>query len=323
MNRRLLKIMLGSLMAMVLCFNVEAQQVSGSFTDWEDCLPNGKNVVGEQPVGWNASNVYQFGFMRKLVFKDEDRAGVVSTSFSAKLTNDFVGLGKLGANVPGFISLGKMWVYASLTDIAGGDGGVLGGMDFTSRPDSVVVYIKRQLGTENPNEAAKVITYLWKGEFKSKIKTGKGETADAIDRDKYILGMEEPLEGSTGVLIAKSEYAIEGTFDNWTRLSIPIEYLTNDTPEKMNIIISTGNYWVREDIGKGNTLWVDDLELIYNPTNQNIVIDNNNVKVYSEDGRLYVSGNNNNEPIEVYNLQGVLLSKSYQEEIVVENLSRQ
>lgn len=288
-----------------------SSQINGDFEAWEDCIvwdvAQQKSVtVGKQPQGWVASNVSQMGMKGELVKLDPN--GRVGNA--PKITNEFIGFWGLGANAPAFISLGEMWVFPDVGAIMSGDkkqdlsdGGVLGGTAFTSRPDSLTVYIKRVLATGNPdddpninpNESAKVLIYLWKGTFKSKIivehpKNAEGKFVepvyrDAIDQDRAILGRDDAImvEGGDGVLIGSAEYTIEGAYNEWTRLSIPITYLTDDTPEKMNIVFSAGNYWVRSELGAGNTLWVDDAALVYKAQLKNLTLGGTTIEGFESD----------------------------------------
>lgn len=291
-----------------------SSQINGDFEAWEDCIVwdgvvQQSNVVGKQPIGWVSSNVSQFGFPGELVKLDP----VGRTGNAPKITNEFVGFLGLGANAPAFITLGKMWVFPDISAITSSDkdikaqdlsdGGVIGGTAFTSRPDSLTVYFKRALGTGNPdddpninpNEPAKVLIYLWKGTFKSKIivehpQNDKKEFIDpvykdTIDQDRAILGREDAImvEGGDGVLIGSAEYTIEGAYNEWTRLSIPITYLTDDTPEKMNIVFSAGNYWVRSELGAGNTLWVDDAALVYKAQLKNLTLGGTTIEGFESD----------------------------------------
>lgn len=286
-----------------------SSQINGDFEAWEDCIvwdvvQQASATVGKQPQGWTASNVSQMAMPGETVKLDP--AG--RTGNAPKITNEFVGVpGWMGANAPAFITLGKMWVFP---DVAGmlaslqpdvypgvkdlSDGGVVGGTAFASRPDSLTVYFKRTLGKEKPKEPAKVLIYLWKGTFKSKIIVEhKLENdvfldpvyKDTIDQDRAILGKEDVImaEGGDGVLIGSAEYTIEGAFNEWTRLSIPITYLTDDTPEKMNIVFSAGNYWVRSEVGAGNTLWVDDAALIYKAQLKNLTLAGTPIEGFESD----------------------------------------
>ena len=65
-------------------------------------------------------------------------------------------------------------------------------------------------------------------------------------------------------LVASVEYPIEGDIENWTRQSVAIDYKSDGNPEKMNIIFSASDYFNRSELGTGNALYVDDVQLVYN-----------------------------------------------------------
>lgn len=274
-------------------------QIKGDFEVWEDCYPDGQHLVGQQPQGWTASNVYQIAVGKEFVYSDKGHTGS-----SAKIMNDFVGLLGIGANAPAFVTLGNMWVFADMYGMMMGDdmsnGGVNGGIDFAYRPDSLTLYYKRKLGTEKPDEAAKILVYLWKGTFKSKVITGHPMKPDFSgfddpvyteidDQERAILG-KDIIAADTkgdGVLIGSAEYTISSEADDWTRISIPIIYVEGENgklvPEKMNIIFSGCNYWVRADIGKDNTLWVDDATLVYNAKLCSLKLDGTDLVGFNSD----------------------------------------
>lgn len=300
---------------LMLIGSAQAQQIKGDFEVWEDCYPDGgENKVGQQPVGWTASNVFQIIVGKEFVFP---AAGYMGTG--AKIMNDFVGMMGIGANAPAFVTLGKMWVFADMMGMLTGDdksdGGVHGGVEFNYRPDSLVLYYKRKLGTEKPNEPGKVLIYLWKGTFKSKVVSAHDmneegtELLDPVyseidDQDRAILGRQEVIPADTkgdGILIGSAEYTIDGAVDDWTRLSIPIKYVEGENgkliPEKMNIVFSGCNYWVRADIGKDNTLWVDDASLIYNAKLSSLKVGDKDIIGFNEDTLNYLLPYNYNDRI--------------------------
>lgn len=115
----------------------------------------------------------------------------------------------VGANAPAFVSLGEFWSYAwcklvlfgSGSKILASDGGTHGGVEFTSQPDSIVGYIKRQHGVDtgkkegeqNLNEKAQILAYFWTGTTKSQVKSGLSlkekedvEPQEMVDRDKDV-----------------------------------------------------------------------------------------------------------------------------------------
>ncbi|MDR1161394.1 MAG: T9SS type A sorting domain-containing protein, partial [Tannerellaceae bacterium] len=101
--------------------------------------------------------------------------------------------------------------------------------------------------------------------------------------------------------IGKAERKIEGELSEWTRIAVPFEYYSSNTPEKLNIIISSSNYYSRLAIGGGNTLWVDDVELVSKSTG--IAAINEELTLYTQPGELYV---NSDKPgsLTIYTLQG-------------------
>lgn len=65
-------------------------------------------------------------------------------------------------------------------------------------------------------------------------------------------------------LVAKGQYDVPAvTTTEWQEITIPIDYLSNEEPEMMNIIISAADYFNRANIGDNNKLWADDFEFVY------------------------------------------------------------
>lgn len=248
-------------------------QLRGDFeSPWEVCMPYGSETqVGFQPAGWGASNVWQIIVGAELVKADAGHESV----FSASLHNEFVGYGSLGQNAPGYLSLGTAWATATMDFMAGGitnaDGGCFGGKAFGYRPDAVNFYYKRSHGTEKPNEKATVTAYLWKGTYQSTVPVGvnwgEPEYETMTDRDRDVLGMitEGVTKSDDAALIATLNYSIEGDQNEWTEMTLPFVYQDNEAvPEKINVLFSSADYFgERDSIGAGNTLWVDDVKLVY------------------------------------------------------------
>jgi hypothetical protein len=245
-------------------------QINGDFESWvvdtrgNGALPGQYLRPGTQPDGWEASNVNQKVFIEKketLVTPDGGRMG----GSSARMENKFVGVMSIGSNAPAYITLGVPWVYA-VVDLSACAGGTLGGISYTERPDSIAGYFKRSLGGEKA-ENALILAYLWEGTATSTVPvnpTGgisSTETAEVQDQDISVLNSRD---GAT--LIGKAEYQISGEPGDWTRIAIPFEYYSSRRPEKLNVIISSANYYDRGAIGNGNILWADDVELVFKST---------------------------------------------------------
>lgn len=211
---------------------------------------------GSEPQGWNGSSVNQRVLMEKketLVFED------TYVGKALKLQNKFVGVGNLGAVAPGFVTLGTPWVYAiANTDVC--DGGTYGGVEFTDRPDELQFDIKR---SDNNEEISSVIAYFWNGEFKSKVGMAGAPTQTRSDVDRAVLGKVNSDEGSTGKLLASIDETITTTNGDWMTFNYPIEWAGDETPDKMNVIICSGDYWNRGKMKDNTEIIVDNVKFIY------------------------------------------------------------
>ena len=254
-----------------------AQQLNGTFDGtWVDCYPNnGTTAVGTQPEGWSVSNVYQmldFTLVTPDYNRTENEAG-----YSVKMENTWCGLGTLGATAPAYMTLGNTWSYGDVADLNGkSDGGAYGGMEFAYRPDAVSLWVKRLHSTAestsniNKEERASVIFYSWKGSTTSSVKIGlswNATTMEMVDREKDVLGKRTPdLKTEDFELISSMEQYIEGDIKEWTQMVYDIDYHSESTPEKVNLIISSSDFFDRAEMGEGNQLWVDDVDFVYYST---------------------------------------------------------
>ncbi len=242
---------------------VNAQYIpNGSFDSWKTSCGN-SDAVGEmrqrpgvEPIGWNGSSVNQ-----KVSGVEKKQQLVFNDNGSVKLQNIYVGativLVKIGSVAPGYITFGTPWVYAT-TSVSKCDGGTYGGTSFTYKPDAITGRFKR---TDSNNENSYIITYLWNGTYTSNVGERGAPTSSRKDVDKAILGMTNP--SSSGKLVAKCNYAFKSTNGGWQTITVPIEYLNDETPQMMNVIISGGDYWNRDNLKENTTLYVDDVEFVY------------------------------------------------------------
>lgn len=269
---------------------------------WEDCIPNtiaGKDTkVGIEPAGWSGSNVNQMMTFPELVTEGVDYKGDNENAHSVHLLNHFCGLSAdMGSTAPAYITIGECWNYGDGPNLNKpndkSDGGSYGGIDFTFRPDAISLMLKRNLnaenpsegGTANPNEKATVLVYSWKGETSSTVTVGldyklgiipisEATQVTMTNRDKDVLGMitDGVTKSEDFELISKSENYIEGNIADWTQKVFPIEYLSESTPEKLNIVIACSDYFNRPSLGVNNTLDVDDVALVYYSTLSKLTI---------------------------------------------------
>ena len=289
--------------ALAIAGTATAQQLpGGTFNgDWETCYPNaGPNAVGEQPANWGASNVYQM-MSFKLVTQTADRTSTDANAHSAHLNNTFCGIPGLGAAAPAYITLGDAWNYGDAANLNTpqdkSDGGSYGGAEFTFRPDAISLWVKRihatsaDAGTVNTGEKATVLVYSWKGETSSTVRIGLemdylGDARDFLmpNRDKDVLGMitDGVTKSDDFELISKSENYIEGDIEEWKQLTYPIEYLSDNAPEMINVVIASSDYFNRPNLGVNNTLDVDDVTLVYYSTLNALTICGNEIALSND-----------------------------------------
>lgn len=280
------------------------QQINGNF----DTFEVGWNTVGQQPVGWKGSNVYQT--VKAVIFDTSKKQQLVweeASGYSEKavmMKNLYVGAAGIGTQAPGYITLGTPWVYAVM-DLAQCDGGTRGGQSFSFQPDALHGYIKRVMGTEtsdkngtlNNNEVAKIFAYAWKGSTSSTVSRqetlGKSTvtTAEMIDRDKDVLGIiTSGVTKSNFELIMNTEYSINPASDTeWKEVTIPLNYLSESIPEKINVIISSADYFTtdKSKIGDNNILYADEFTFIYYSTLSDLKYDGSTISGFTEETTTY------------------------------------
>lgn len=247
-----------------------------------------KNRPGVEPEDWNGSNVNQ------TVFINKTESGLVTKGSEnfVKLQNKFIGVGTFGSNAPAFINFATPWVYA-VSDTARCDGGVYGYTAFTYKPDAIKGVFKRTQG--DAPEDARIIAYFWTGTFKSPIaqsgSKGKESTRVQADVDRAIMGKSNAgtITGD-GKLIASCDYAFATTKNNgWEEIVVPIDYkLTDVAPTKMNVIISSADYWTRGNIKENSILEVDDVQFVYYHALKNVTYNGKPIEVKENESQFYI-----------------------------------
>ncbi len=235
---------------------------------------------GVEPQDWNGSNVNQ------TVFNQNAHSDALVTrqgnaeNFYVRLVCTKVGALGITAEAPAFINFGTPWVYA-VSKKNKCDGGVYGGMSFSYKPDAIKGRYKRTPATKA--EKARIIAYLWSGTFKSSIPSGKS-TRMQDDVDRAIMGRVSGVTGD-GKLVASCDYGFETTKNNdWEEIIVPINYkLTDVVPTKMNVIISSDDYWTRANMVENSTLEVDDVQFVYYHALESITYKGKTIKM--EEGK--------------------------------------
>lgn len=235
---------------------------------------------GVEPQDWNGSNVNQ------TVFNQNAHSDALVTrqgnaeNFYVRLVCTKVGALGITAEAPAFINFGTPWVYA-VSKKSKCDGGVYGGMSFSYKPDAIKGRYKRTPAATK--EKARIIAYLWSGTFMSSIPSGKS-TRMQDDVDRAIMGRVSGVTGD-GKLVASCDYGFETTKNNdWEEIIVPINYkLTDVVPTKMNVIISSDDYWTRANMVENSTLEVDDVQFVYYHALESITYKGKTIKM--EEGK--------------------------------------
>ena len=252
-----------------------AQQVPNpGFEDW-----SGEKYDGQiQPTSWFASNVTQVGFNFNFAHREAGHSG----SYSMMVQDQEVGAMGITEPAPGYFSLGHPWTYLpSISEIKKATAGTYGGINWKYRPDTMSVWIKR-IGDNTDKEDFHLLYYAWSGTAKSSQYKGKNGNCTSISQTNEESDIRLALNANDCGTDQKANQIAEGwwrerkTYGEWTNIRVPIYYFNNDVPTMMNIIFSASNYPnFRDNSGlyPGNSLYVDDVELIYSSKIQKLYLD--------------------------------------------------
>ena len=265
MKKIYIKNLLLSIFVILGTCSIYAQQVPNpGFEDW-----GGEKYDGKiQPKDWYASNVTQVGMYFNFAHQEAGHSG----SYSMMVQDTEVGAMGITETSPGYFSLGHPWTYLpSITEINKATAGTYGGINFTYRPDSMSVWIKRT-GSNTDKEDFYLLYYAWSGTAKGSKYKGKNGDCTSYSLTNEESDIRLALNGNECGTDQKATQIAEGmwrerkTYGNWTNIRVPIYYFNNDVPTMMNIIFSASNYpnfRANDGLYEGNSLYVDDVELIY------------------------------------------------------------
>lgn len=271
------RINLLTLLLLLTTFFTTAQQVPNS--GFETFEADALNGTGVRPTSWNSSNVKRtvvgITATGNLVF--EEAAG--HTGKCVRIESVEVGAAGITEAAPGWVTLGKPWNSLNGIDVSSATAGTDGGINFKYRPDTLAIWIKR---TYNVQENAHIVFYSWKGTSQSngyRTKGGGCSGGTHTDEESDIRINYDGNDCGTAVQatqIAEAQWRSNAQFANWTEIKVPITYLTNDIPEKMNIIISSNNYPNKRstNVSTGAKLYADDLRLIYSSAIHKVFLNN-------------------------------------------------
>lgn len=280
--------------ASALTANAQQLPNAGFEEGWGDCKPwvpaNNAKVTGTTPSPWTISQVGGMGTAGLGATVVGEKTTGYNSASAVKIYNSPNSV-KQSQIVPGYVTTGTTWSTAKGTSGSNPDGGTFGGIAFAYRPDAVSFMYTRSHGTAKPSEQATVVAYLWKGTYtQANVPANiaiEPTKVSMTDRERNILGMSTSQGGdvtsTTGAAcIAKIDHAITGDAGEWTNKVIEFNYLTNDTPEKFNIIFAAGDYWT-SDLGDGNTLCVDDVKLVYYSRLSALSVNGTSVPAFAND----------------------------------------
>ena len=284
-----------------------AQQVNGGFDEtWVNCVPwtskNNTTAQGTQPVDWCVSNVIGLSGLGATTIASSS-TGYNNSTYSATLTNTpnpYMD----SQIIPAYITLGTTWNTATSSIFSGvsdQDGGTFGGKSFNYKPDGIKFYYKRSHGTADTDEPAVVTAYLWKGTWSQEsvpgeTKIGPPSTATMTNRDRNILNMSYTKGGTVtktddAKLLAylkegDNKYvSIMGDASEWTEFTYNFTYDdTESKPEMINIIIAANDYFGGATaVGSGNSITIDNVELIYNSSLSDLQFKGTTIEGFAKD----------------------------------------
>lgn len=293
--------------AWFLGVNVMAQQLpNADFEDWSAAKFDG-NI---QPASWNVSNVTQLGFQFNFAYRETGRTG-----YALRVQSQDVGAAGITETSPGYVSLGHPWVY--LKDIASikeATAGTYGGVEWTWRPDTMEVWIKRT-GNNTSREDYYLLYYAWSGTAQGTSYKGKNGKCTSVSKTDEESDIRQALDGNECTTSRFAKQIAEGMvrerqeYTDWTCMKVPIYYMNSDVPEKMNIIFSASNYpnfRANSGLYDGDALYIDDVRLIYSSKIQSLYIGNkrwNGFDPNSTEEQVYSVGNATTIPA-VYGMRG-------------------
>lgn len=242
-----------------------------------------------QPKGWIISNV-----LGVVAEADEGGYGALGSTIvgfrvvgnnsasAVKLTNNpnpFAQMMGMEQIVPAYMSFGKSWATNTIDMMTSlepqnKDGGVFGGLEFSKRPDALAFDYKLEAPEGGQLQKATVLVYAWKGSWsQAEVPANNSMSTETVkvtmtDRDRNILGMTTEQGGAVthsddAELVAKSLKYIESAAADWTPYVLPIEYLSESQPAKINVVLSANDYFDSENITNGNSLTVDNVKFLY------------------------------------------------------------
>ena len=254
--------------------NPNFQLPNASFEDWQ--TPSGKNAYLVYASGdemfWDTGNHGSATMSKQLSTPDNTLKH--SGNYSIKMKSQFVGLGTIGAFAAGNLFIGQ---YLE-TIIGAKTGGVIGfGRPFTQddgpRPTKLRGYVKYICGTVDYAASGKInngdpdIGVIYVAMF-----NGDSDTYTSAKGNSYT-GWGSIVDTTTGRLFDKNaanvmgygdkEFTTSTTGDGMVEFEVPITYSADGMPQRILVVASASKYGDYFAGSSGSTMWLDDLELVY------------------------------------------------------------
>ena len=269
---------LGSALVALPVLAEQPQLPNNGFEEgWKDCIPwtsaGNTDTQGTTCASWTISQVIGIntdGAEKAGATTVGEKVEGYNSASAVKIYNSPNSMLDI-YTVPGYVSLGTTWS----TSVMGSqnDGGSFGGIDFNGRPEKITFMYKFERNGEN-TQPANAIAYLWKGTWTQADVPGNitlftsPAAVNMVDRDRNILGMATDKGGAVtktegAELIAKGTTVITEVTSEWVKGEIVFEYLSDATPEKINVIFAANDYFTSTGQVQGNALTVDDVQCVY------------------------------------------------------------
>ena len=228
---------------------------NSSFENWQTLSSSAMVLYGPgEEMFWDSGNHGSATLSKNVTTPDETYKH--SGRYSVKLQSQFVGVLGIGKFAAGNLFAGQ---YLR-TD--GTDGVLSFGRPFTSRPTKLKGYIKYNPGTvdySSTSELAKGATDI------GSIYIAIGDWSEPIEirtKDKKLFDKNDEK------IIAYGEWdltsATQGADGGLLEFEIPLDYRSLDRiPSYLVLVASASKYGDYFTGSSGSTMWIDDLELIY------------------------------------------------------------
>lgn len=269
---------LGCSLALLPAVAQDPQLPNNGFEEpFKDCIPwtsaGNTKTTGTTPTDWTISQVVGINGLGATVVGEVVEGYESAQAVKVYNTTNAIMSSQI---VPGYVTLGTTWS----TSVMGSenDGGTFGGLDFAGRPTEITFMYKRELGAEGNTQPATVVVYLWKGTYTQAevpgniMAFGSPTTIAMENRDRNILGEEtakggEVTKSEDAELIGKAIVNITDVTSEWKEGKVKIEYLSDATPEHINVIFAANDYFGdAADIEAGNSLTIDNVNCVYGAT---------------------------------------------------------